>query len=67
MLVVDARTHRSPLIFFPIMLVSLTNAMVALNHIGASLIAEELNEPYKIKDNIKLAVKADHDLPGRLC
>ena len=35
--------------------------MVALNHIGASLITEELNEPYKIKDNIKLAVKVDHD------
>ncbi|KIK05697.1 hypothetical protein K443DRAFT_3700 [Laccaria amethystina LaAM-08-1] len=60
-LVVDARTHRSPLIFFPIALVSLTDAMVAVNCIGASLIAEELDEPYKSKNDVKLAVEVDSD------
>ncbi|KIJ93150.1 hypothetical protein K443DRAFT_13086 [Laccaria amethystina LaAM-08-1] len=51
----------SPLIFFPIALVSLTDAMVALGRIGASLIAEELDEPYKSKNDVKLAVEVDSD------
>jgi hypothetical protein len=60
-LVVDAGSHRSPLIFFPIALVSLTDAMVAVDRIGASLIAEELDEPYKSKNDVKLAVEVDGD------
>ena len=49
-LVVDARTRRSPLIFSPIVLVSLT-----------ALIAEKLDDPYKIKDDVKLALEVDGD------
>lgn len=52
---------RMPLIFFPIVLVSLTDAMVALGRIGTFLTAEELDEPYKIQDDIKLAVEVDGD------
>ena len=49
-LVVDARARRSPVICAPIVLVSLT-----------ALIAEKLDDPYKIKDDVKLAVEVDGD------
>jgi len=42
-------------------LVSLTDALVALGRIGTFLTAEELDEPYKIKDDVKLAVEVDGD------
>jgi ATP-binding cassette subfamily C (CFTR/MRP) protein 1 len=35
--------------------------MVALGRIGAFLTAEELDEPYKIKDDVKMAVEVDGD------
>lgn len=48
-----------PLIFFPLVLTSCSDAVVALGRISKFLLAEELEEPYAIDDESKWAVNAD--------
>lgn len=51
-----------PLVFFPFVLSSLSDTFVALRRIGDFLTAEDLPEPYDIKDSLKgIAVDADGD------
>ncbi|KAF9447357.1 multidrug resistance-associated ABC transporter [Macrolepiota fuliginosa MF-IS2] len=52
---------RMPLIFFPLVLSSLSDAMVALNRISAFLTAEELSDSYKIEQGRDIAVEFDGD------
>ncbi|PFH48819.1 hypothetical protein AMATHDRAFT_64587 [Amanita thiersii Skay4041] len=52
---------RAPLIFLPLVLSSLSDALVALRRISSFLLAEELPEPYKIEQEAKLAVQVDGD------
>ncbi len=50
-----------PMATFPIVLGSLSGAIVALNRISTFLLAEELPEPYPIDVNSKYAVDVDAD------
>ena len=50
-----------PLILFPLVLASLSDAAVAISRIGKFLTAEELAEPYAIDYERKFAVDADGD------
>jgi ATP-binding cassette subfamily C (CFTR/MRP) protein 1 len=50
-----------PLIFFPFVVSSLTDALVALGRISKFLTAEELAEPYAIEYEQKNAVSVDGD------
>ncbi|KAG9227354.1 hypothetical protein CCMSSC00406_0004107 [Pleurotus cornucopiae] len=50
-----------PMATFPIVLGSLSGAIVALNRISTFLLAEELPEPYPIDVNSKYAVDVDGD------
>ncbi|KLO13407.1 multidrug resistance-associated ABC transporter [Schizopora paradoxa] len=50
---------RMPLVFFPLVLTSCSDAVVALGRIGKFLTAEELEEPYAIDDEMKWAVKTN--------
>ncbi|KAG5645383.1 hypothetical protein DXG03_006336 [Asterophora parasitica] len=52
---------RTPLIFFPFVLSSLTDALVALRRISAFLLSEELAEPYLLDYTRKTAVSVDGD------
>ncbi|KAF5390987.1 hypothetical protein D9757_004049 [Collybiopsis confluens] len=52
---------RAPLIFFPLVLSALSDALVALGRIGKFLTAEELAEPYVIDFERKHAVEVDGD------
>uniref|UniRef100_A0A0W0EY28 Putative multidrug resistance-associated ABC transporter n=1 Tax=Moniliophthora roreri TaxID=221103 RepID=A0A0W0EY28_MONRR len=52
---------RMPLIFVPIILAALSDALVAMKRIGSFLTAEELDEPYLIDRERKFAVEADGD------
>lgn len=48
-----------PLLFFPIILASTTDAIVALGRIGKFLAAEELAEPFLIDNDSKNAIEVD--------
>lgn len=50
-----------PLIFFPFVLSSLSDALVALGRISSFLTAEELPEPHKIVQGRECAVEVDGD------
>lgn len=50
-----------PLIYFPIVLASLSDALVAIRRIGQFLIAEDLAEPYKLDCDQKSAIDVDVD------
>ncbi|RDB26371.1 Oligomycin resistance ATP-dependent permease YOR1 [Hypsizygus marmoreus] len=52
---------RAPLIFFPFVLSSLTDALVALGRISKFLLSEELADPYLIDYAQKQAVSVDGD------
>ncbi|KAF5370935.1 hypothetical protein D9615_009781 [Tricholomella constricta] len=52
---------RAPLIFFPFVLSSLTDALVALARISKFLLSEELAEPYLLDYEQKHAVTVDGD------
>ncbi|KAF7982734.1 hypothetical protein HWV62_26606 [Athelia sp. TMB] len=52
---------RAPLIFFPLVLASLSDAVVALQRVGTFLTAEELAEPYTIDPESKWGVEVDGD------
>lgn len=52
---------RTPLIMLPLVLSSLSNALVAANRISKLLAAEELAEPYLIDDSLEAAVIVDGD------
>ncbi|KAG6916302.1 hypothetical protein DXG01_007459 [Tephrocybe rancida] len=52
---------RAPLIYFPFVLSSLTDSLVALRRISKFLLAEELAEPYLIDDEQKAAVSVNAD------
>ncbi|TFK36263.1 multidrug resistance-associated ABC transporter [Crucibulum laeve] len=52
---------RAPLIFFPFVLSSLSEALVALGRISKFLAAEELAEPYKIDQDAGPAVEVHGD------
>ncbi|KAF8066646.1 multidrug resistance-associated ABC transporter [Lyophyllum atratum] len=52
---------RAPLIFFPFVLSSLTDALVALARISKFLLSEELAEPYLLDYERKSAVSVDGD------
>lgn len=50
-----------PLLFFPFVLASLSDALVAIRRIGTFLLAEDLPKPYEISNTNELAVNADGD------
>lgn len=50
-----------PLIFFPFVLSSLSDALVALGRISKFLTSEELAEPYAIEYEQKSAIRVDGD------
>ncbi|KAH6909905.1 ATP-dependent bile acid permease [Coprinopsis sp. MPI-PUGE-AT-0042] len=52
---------RMPLLFFPFVLASLSDALVAIRRIGTFLLAEDLPKPYEISNANELAVNADGD------
>ncbi|OBZ78499.1 Canalicular multispecific organic anion transporter 1 [Grifola frondosa] len=52
---------RAPLIFLPLVLASLTDAMVAIRRISKFLIAEELAVPYVVDKSTEFAVDVDGD------
>ena len=52
---------RAPLIFFPLVLASLSDAVVALQRVGTFLIAEELADPYTVDPESKWGVEVDGD------
>jgi ATP-binding cassette subfamily C (CFTR/MRP) protein 1 len=52
---------RNPLLFFPLVLSSLSDALVALGRISQFLISEDLPEPYLIDKNLNVAVQVDGD------
>ncbi|KAF9466028.1 multidrug resistance-associated ABC transporter [Collybia nuda] len=52
---------RAPLIFFPFVLSSLSDALVALGRISKFLTSEELAEPYAIEYEHKTAIRVDGD------
>ncbi|TDL20293.1 multidrug resistance-associated ABC transporter [Rickenella mellea] len=52
---------RTPLMFFPLVLSAVTDALVALGRIGKFLTAEELADAYKIEQEGKYAVDVEGD------
>ncbi|KAH8103346.1 multidrug resistance-associated ABC transporter [Cristinia sonorae] len=52
---------RIPLVFLPLVIASVTDAIVALGRISKFLMAEEIAEPYLIEPENKLAVDVDAD------
>ncbi|KAJ3506143.1 hypothetical protein NLJ89_g7032 [Agrocybe chaxingu] len=52
---------RAPLIFFPFVLSSLSDALVALGRISKFLTSEDLPEPYPVKPELPIAVQVDGD------
>ncbi|CAL1711021.1 unnamed protein product [Somion occarium] len=52
---------RAPLAFFPVVIASASDAVVALGRISKFLMAEEIAEPYTIEPNSKFAVDVDAD------
>ncbi|KAK7454037.1 hypothetical protein VKT23_011548 [Stygiomarasmius scandens] len=52
---------RTPMILLPIVLNSMSDALVALGRIQSFLAAEELAEPYKVDYELKHAVEVDGD------
>jgi ABC-type multidrug transport system fused ATPase/permease subunit len=58
---IDPQIIRMPLIMFPIVLSSLSTALVAVNRISKFLTAEELAEPYIVDESLTYAVNVDGD------
>ncbi|KAF4621625.1 hypothetical protein D9613_012586 [Agrocybe pediades] len=52
---------RAPLLFFPFVFASLTDALVALGRIGTFLVSEDLPDPYPIDQASAAAVQIDGD------
>jgi ATP-binding cassette, subfamily C (CFTR/MRP), member 1 len=52
---------RAPLTLLPLILSSLSDALVALGRISQFLVAEDLPEPYLIDTNLHVAVQVDAD------
>ncbi|CAA7270432.1 unnamed protein product [Cyclocybe aegerita] len=52
---------RAPLVFFPFVLSSLSDALVALGRISKFLTSEDLPEPYPVKPGLPIAVQVDGD------
>ena len=58
---IDLQIVRTPLLMLPLVLSSLSNALVAINRISKFLIAEELADPYLIDESLEAAVIVDGD------
>lgn len=52
---------RTPLIWLPLVLASLSDVLVALNRLSKFLVAEELDEPYSYDPTSELAIDAEGD------
>ncbi|KAF9269804.1 multidrug resistance-associated ABC transporter [Marasmius fiardii PR-910] len=52
---------RQPLMYFPVVLTALSDALVALDRVGSFLTAEELDEPYQVDYKGGSAIEVDGD------